>query len=125
MIEDRLNKNQNFYEQEILQLFTQICRGLCYIHDMKIVHRDIKPANIFVSDGESQVLKIGDFGVSKQLSEWTRSFKSFNGGTPGFMAPELNSGTSWTEKVDAWALGVILFRLCYYNNDPFPQGPLT
>ena len=36
-----------------------------HIHDQKITHRDLKPMNIFI--GEDVLLKIGDFGISKDL----------------------------------------------------------
>jgi serine/threonine protein kinase len=39
--------------------------GLGYIHSKNIIHRDIKLDNILL-DGKGMV-KIGDFGVSKQV----------------------------------------------------------
>lgn len=49
-----------------LAIFHQIANGLTHVHEKNIIHRDLKPANIFSSkDGE--VIKIGDFGLSKQM----------------------------------------------------------
>ena len=53
--------NDNF----IWKLFIQIVIGLCEIHNMNILHRDLKPSNIFLTKNND--IKIGDFGVSKQL----------------------------------------------------------
>ena len=49
-----------------LEIFQQLCSGLAHIHKANIIHRDLKPANIFVCN-EGKVIKIGDFGLSKQL----------------------------------------------------------
>jgi serine/threonine protein kinase len=49
-----------------LEIFQQLCSGLAHIHKANVIHRDLKPANIFVCN-EGKVIKIGDFGLSKQL----------------------------------------------------------
>ena len=59
------------HEQRIgpaVEIFQQICSGLAHIHGVGVVHRDLKPANIFVSS-DGKVIKIGDFGLSKQLRD--------------------------------------------------------
>ena len=49
------------------------------------MHRDLKPANIFIDN--SGDLKIGDLGLSRQLSSQT--FEAFSRvGTPLYMSPE-------------------------------------
>ena len=47
-------------------------QGLRYMHrEMKQVHRDLKPANVLLtSEG---VVKLSDFGVSKQLENTGRA----------------------------------------------------
>ncbi len=52
--------------EAIWQHFRQIVEGLVYLHAQGIVHRDLKPENIFI-DSRGDV-KIGDFGLAKQLS---------------------------------------------------------
>jgi serine/threonine protein kinase len=49
-----------------LAIFHQIANGLTHVHEKKIIHRDLKPANIF-SSKDGKVIKIGDFGLSKQM----------------------------------------------------------
>jgi serine/threonine protein kinase len=53
-----------------LEIFQQIVNGLAHIHSQNIIHRDLKPANIFAS-ADGAVIKIGDFGLSKQLQDIT------------------------------------------------------
>ncbi|KAF5833812.1 hypothetical protein DUNSADRAFT_9759 [Dunaliella salina] len=56
-------------EPAIWSLFAQICNGLRYMHQHRIMHRDIKPANVLV--GANGALKLGDLGLGRQLSEQT------------------------------------------------------
>ena len=60
-------KDNSFTEEEAMDYFIMILIGLHSLHKQKIYHRDLKPANIlvdFLKDG-TQILKIGDFGISK------------------------------------------------------------
>ena len=80
-----------------------------YCHKQKIVHRDIKLENWLID--EEGVIKLGDFGVSKQLKTDT-DIAEFCG-TPAFMAPELQKrGASYNAKsTDVWSLGVCLYAM--------------
>ena len=71
LIEQRKARNQPFDEQEIIDLFTQVCLALKHCHDRHILHRDIKDENIFLANN-SRIVKVGDFGISKCL-EGTRA----------------------------------------------------
>ena len=68
------------------------------------MHRDLKPANIFIdSEGD---LKVGDLGLSRQLSSQT--FEAFSRvGTPLYMSPEVLQGKGYDWKSDVWSLGCI------------------
>ncbi len=55
------------------------------MHDHKQLHRDIKPANILMSN--TGVVKIADFGISKQLDS-TCSLANSYCGTQLYLAPE-------------------------------------
>ena len=64
-IHDVKQAGNTLSEDEIIDIFLQICEGMKYCHDRKIVHRDIKSHNIFLTTkGEA---KIGDFGIAKIL----------------------------------------------------------
>lgn len=50
-------------EDQVLDIFVQICLGVSHVHKHKILHRDLKTQNIFLTK-DNQV-KMGDFGICK------------------------------------------------------------
>ena len=111
-------KKQPFEVDTILNWISQVILGVMLMHSKNILHRDLKCQNIFVTkDG---VLKIGDFGISKELESMTKMVET-NIGTPYFMAPEAWKGEWYGEKADVWAIGVILYELTMLKK-PFDAG---
>ena len=75
---------------------------------MKIIHRDLKPENIFMN--KNMEIKIGDFGISKQLNkEYTLTKNKL--GTEYYIAPEIIKEGKYNEKSDIWSLGCIIYEL--------------
>lgn len=94
--------------------------GLWYLHSMNVIHRDIKLENtLFAADG---TLKIADFGLSIDSSQERPVTRL---GTLDYMSPEVLvcpdkrlpeenkelSHLTYTNKVDAWACGVLAYEL--------------
>ena len=94
-------------EEKVMNIFVQLCLALNDIHSQKVIHRDIKPENIFLF--ENDIVKIGDFGVSKEIEE-TIQINSTLTGTPYYIAPEVYKN-SYDIKSDIWSLGIILLEL--------------
>ena len=68
-IRKAVERQQVFHERTIWKYFSQICNAMQHMHKKRIMHRDLKPANIFLTlDG---TIKVGDFGLSRELSENT------------------------------------------------------
>lgn len=106
--------------KDVIKIGTDILSALIECHKRNIIHRDIKTDNIFISeDGD---YKLGDFGVSKKLSD--RSRATSMKGTPNYIAPEVYLGEAYDATVDLYSLGIVLYRLLNYNRNPFmPNYP--
>ncbi|KAK5644545.1 hypothetical protein RI129_005845 [Pyrocoelia pectoralis] len=104
------NKPNLLQQQIVLNYFCQILNGLHHIHSKNIIHRDLKSENIFLTGLQSDVVKIGDFGISKILQNDTKT-QTFIG-TANYLAPEMCHGKPYNTKSDIWSLGCILYELC-------------
>ncbi|KAF9209919.1 G2-specific serine/threonine protein kinase [Haplosporangium sp. Z 27] len=75
-----------------------------------ILHRDLKPDNVFLDANKN--VKLGDFGLSRSLSNPQKAFAQTYVGTPFYMSPELISESIYDVKSDIWSLGCIIFEMC-------------
>jgi serine/threonine protein kinase len=85
-----------------------------YTTGQGLVHRDIKPANLFLHQiGDTTLVKIGDYGISKAFDQAGLSGLSMSGtmaGTPYFMSrPQLINFKYAKPEVDIWATAA-----CFY-----------
>jgi len=98
---------QGMPEAEALHWINGIGRGVNYLHDHGIVHRDLKPGNIF---RDVDMVKIGDYGLTKFISCSRRSGQTESVGTVHYMAPEVANGR-YGKQIDVYAMGIILYEM--------------
>ena len=117
-------KSARFDEGLVWKIFNQIASAINHMHKKRTMHRDLKPANIFLT--AKGVIKIGDLGLGRYLSEATmEAFTKV--GTPLYMSPEmLNSkkGGGYTWKSDIYSLGCVLYELAMLRA-PFKEPGMT
>ncbi|PHS18744.1 MAG: hypothetical protein COA78_01800 [Blastopirellula sp.] len=107
-LQDAIESNPNGMPlKEVLHWFRPLAAGVGYLHDHGIVHRDLKPGNIF---SDADIIKIGDYGLSKFISVSRRSGQTESVGTFHYMAPEIGRG-NYGREIDIYALGIILCEM--------------
>ncbi|KAI9275557.1 kinase-like domain-containing protein [Phascolomyces articulosus] len=100
--EHYLNEDRaRFYVAEI------VC-ALEHIHTHQVVYRDLKPENILL-DAQGHVA-LTDFGLCKELKRDNETTTTFCG-TSEYLAPEMVLQQPYTQAVDWWSLGILLYEL--------------
>jgi serine/threonine protein kinase len=125
----RIVKGGVYSESNAAKHCLKLAQALEYMHKMHIVHRDLKPENLVLSEASlNSIVKISDFGLCKILTSSSDHSMTTICGTRAYAAPEINFlqdpsklHVEYTEKVDVWSMGVILFiMLAGYNPfDPY------
>lgn len=106
--------------QGVLFISAQICKGLGYAHENKVIHRDIKPTNVMWTP--KKIVKILDFGLAKVIQEMA-STVTIVGGTPHYMSPEQTLGEMVDYRTDIYSFGVTLFEMAT-GKLPFSKGDI-
>lgn len=135
---DMMNRRlrERLTEAEILTIFVDVCEGLAAMHALKppLLHRDLKVENILQSSATSY--KLCDFGSATPVQRIPSSGGELRAlqadldrhTTMQYRAPEmvnLLQRRPIDEKSDVWALGVLLYKLCYYTTPFEERGPLA
>jgi serine/threonine-protein kinase len=101
----------------VLELTTQLLRGLEHAHDKGLIHRDLKPDNVVVDwrNGHEHV-RIVDWGIAIVRNPDDSSLERLTGngqiiGTPAYMSPEQAKGESIDHRADLFALGVMVYEM--------------
>jgi len=131
IIADETHRTTGLATQTILDLASQIARGLEAAHEKGIVHRDIKPANIFITTlGQAKIL---DFGLAKLHRSETLETQSYvvtvNGieqgqdpfltlthtgvtvGTAAYMSPEQVRNEKLDARTDLFSFGLVVYEM--------------
>jgi eukaryotic-like serine/threonine-protein kinase len=123
-IRDLLQASGQLSWQEVVACTRQICSALQCAHNHGVVHRDLKPANLFLTR-EGRV-KLGDFGIARDLTSADLTADGLTVGTHAYMAPEQITGEqAITGKADLYALGCCMFEMLTgqkpFQGDNFAQ----
>ncbi|KAL4911524.1 hypothetical protein BDW74DRAFT_143059 [Aspergillus multicolor] len=121
-------------EPEIIKIFSDVAEGVACMHYLKppLLHRDLKVENVLISQhGNSVIYKVCDFGSAAPPRPAATSAAEGRlieddvqrHTTLQYRSPEMIDvyrKQPIDEKSDIWALGVLLYKLCYYTT-PFEE----
>lgn len=126
-------------EPEILNIFCDIAEGVACMHYLKpaLLHRDLKIENVLITNrGSSKRFKLCDFGSSapptpaptsvvecRLMDEDVQKHTTLQYRSPEMV--DVYRKQPLNEKSDIWALGVFLYKLCYYTTPFEDQGQLA
>ncbi|XP_076667958.1 receptor protein-tyrosine kinase sevenless isoform X2 [Andrena cerasifolii] len=109
--------------QDLLAMCEDVARGCRYLEELHFVHRDLACRNCLVSarDRENRVVKIGDFGLARDIYKNDYYRKEGEGLLPvRWMAPESLVDGVFTSQSDVWAFGVLMWEITSLGQQPYP-----
>ncbi|KAI7813746.1 putative NT-3 growth factor receptor [Triplophysa rosa] len=105
---------------QMLHIGTQIAAGMVYLSSQHFVHRDLATRNCLVGNG--LLVKIGDFGMSRDI--YSSDYYRVGGHTMlpiRWMPPESIMYRKFSTESDVWSFGVILWEIFTYGKQPWFQ----
>jgi AP2-associated kinase len=122
-------------EPEILKIFSDVAEGVACMHYLRppLLHRDLKVENVLISStGSVRTYKVCDFGSAapprpaattaaegRLIEDDIQRHTTLQYRSPEMIDVYRNQPID--EKADIWALGVLLYKLCYYTT-PFEEA---
>ncbi|KAK4190046.1 putative serine/threonine-protein kinase [Podospora australis] len=126
-------------EPEILNIFADVAEGVACMHYLRppLLHRDLKVENVLITMvGSVRKFKLCDFGSAaaprpapttvvecRLMDEDVQKHTTMQYRSPEMI--DVYRKQPIDEKSDIWALGVLLYKLCYYTTPFEDQGQLA
>ncbi|XP_066503486.1 tyrosine-protein kinase Fes/Fps isoform X2 [Hoplias malabaricus] len=102
-------EGHNLKTKMLIKMAENVASGMEYLESKKCIHRDLAARNCLV--GENSVVKISDFGMSRQEQDGVYSSTGGMKQIPvKWTAPEALNYGRYTSESDVWSFGVLLWE---------------
>lgn len=109
MLRDARRKGGGLAIEETVNIFEPLASAVEYAHRMGMTHRDLKPGNVMLTKRGDVVLT--DFGIARIVGSTQHTATGAILGTPAYMSPEQGRGDRGDNRIDIYALGVMLYEM--------------
>lgn len=105
-------------DAEMVPILDGVAAALDAAHAQNVVHGDVKPSNVIL--GEDGQVKLCDFGIARRIGDdptapWA--------GSPGYTAPEVESGADPDARSDVYSLGALVVTMLTGRPDAVDELP--
>ncbi|XP_051709872.2 tyrosine-protein kinase Fer isoform X1 [Oryctolagus cuniculus] len=104
--------------KQLVKFSLDAASGMLYLESKNCIHRDLAARNCLV--GENNVLKISDFGMSRQEDGGVYSSSGLKQIPIKWTAPEALNYGRYSSESDVWSFGILLWETFSLGVCPYP-----
>ncbi|OCU02261.1 hypothetical protein XELAEV_18008022mg [Xenopus laevis] len=111
-------KKDDMKTKQLVKFSLDAASGMAYLESKNCIHRDLAARNCLV--GENNVLKISDFGMSRQEDDGIYSSSGLKQIPIKWTAPEALNYGRYSSESDVWSFGILLWETFSLGVCPYP-----
>ncbi|XP_036264838.1 tyrosine-protein kinase Fer isoform X4 [Pipistrellus kuhlii] len=111
-------KKDEIKPKQLVKFSLDAACGMAYLESKNCIHRDLAARNCLVS--ENNILKISDFGMSRQEEGGVYSSSGLKQIPIKWTAPEALNYGRYSSESDVWSFGILLWETFSFGVCPYP-----